>query len=307
MDIHCTAGVTTTRMIGKLKGYSTVWYHPGGIANIILLARVHEKGNIISYSSNCGNQFIVKKPDGTARIFQQSPNGLFYLDTDNIVSESVFITTVEDKKSNYTKKDYSQALLACRIQRMIGGPSTQQLLNIVDNNLLPNCPVNRQDILAAEDIFGPDLGILKGKTARHAPDSVKPNIVTVPMSIMKHYQDVILAGDIMFINKIPFFVTISRYIRFCTSESVKNMKNQTLFDAIKQVIRIYQTRGFRLIQILMDGQFESLHTDLRDQSIILNTTSNNEHVPEIERHIRKLKERSRSIFNTLPFKKSQTE
>ena len=27
MDIHCTAGNTTTKMIGDLKGYGTVWYH----------------------------------------------------------------------------------------------------------------------------------------------------------------------------------------------------------------------------------------------------------------------------------------
>jgi hypothetical protein len=68
------------------------------------------------------------------------------------------------------------------------------------------------------------------------------------MSIMKHYQDVTLAGDIMFINKIPFFVTISRDIKL-------DMKNQTLFNAIKQEISIYQSRGFKIIQILMDGQY----------------------------------------------------
>jgi hypothetical protein len=82
---------------------------------------------------------------------------------------------------------------------MLGRPG-----NIVDSNPLPNCPVNRLDMLAAEDIFGPDLGILKRKTVCHAPDSIKPNIITIPMSIMKYYQDVTLAGDIMFINKIPF-------------------------------------------------------------------------------------------------------
>jgi hypothetical protein len=55
-------------MTGELKGYGTEWYHPGGIANILSLARVHEKGNMLSYSSNCGNQFVVKKPNGTVRV-----------------------------------------------------------------------------------------------------------------------------------------------------------------------------------------------------------------------------------------------
>ena len=33
----------------------------------------------------------------------------------------------------------------------------------------------------------------------------------------------------------------------------------------------------------------------------LNTVSNDEHVPEVERHIRTLKERTRCVYNTLPF------
>jgi hypothetical protein len=53
----------------------------------------------------------------------------------------------------------------------------------------------------------------------------------------------------------------------------------------------------------MDGQFETLRGDLAELQINLNTVSNDEHVPDIERHIRTVKERARSIYNTLPFKK----
>jgi hypothetical protein len=37
-------------------------------------------------------------------------------------------------------------------------------IRIADRNLMPNCPVTCRDILAAEDIFEPNLGSLKGKT-----------------------------------------------------------------------------------------------------------------------------------------------
>jgi hypothetical protein len=46
-NIHSTAGTTKINLIGDLPGYGTVWYLPGGIANILLLARVLEKGYII--------------------------------------------------------------------------------------------------------------------------------------------------------------------------------------------------------------------------------------------------------------------
>ena len=53
----------------------------------------------------------------------------------------------------------------------------------------------------------------------------------------------------------------------------------------------------------MDGQFEPLCGDLAEMAIQLDTVSNNEHIPEIERQIRTLKEQTRAIYCTLPFQK----
>eukprot|EP00978_Attheya_sp_CCMP212_P001005 scaffold2069_cov43-Attheya_sp.AAC.3 len=55
--------------------------------------------------------------------------------------------------------------------------------------------------------------------------------------------------------------------------------------------------------MLMDGQFDHLRADLADMQIELNTVSENEHVPEIERHIQTNKEQTRCIYNMLPFKR----
>ena len=54
--------------------------------------------------------------------------------------------------------------------------------------------------------------------------------------------------------------------------------------------------------MVMDGEFEPLCTDLKLLGIELNTTSRDEHVPEIERQIRVIKERIRACLNSLPFK-----
>ena len=43
LDIHCNAGVSTVNKIGNFPGYGVVWYHPGGIANILSLGRVKDK------------------------------------------------------------------------------------------------------------------------------------------------------------------------------------------------------------------------------------------------------------------------
>jgi hypothetical protein len=51
----------------------------------------------------------------------------------------------------------------------------------------------------------------------------------------------------------------------------------------------------------MDREFECLRDDIH--GVLLNTTATSEHVPEIERQIRVIKERARAIRSTLPFKK----
>ena len=62
----------------------------------------------------------------------------------------------------------------------------------MNNNLLPNCSVSKQDIEAAEDIFVPDAGSLKGKTVCRAPVKVNTDqtFTPLPHSVFERYQDV---------------------------------------------------------------------------------------------------------------------
>ena len=301
MDIHCNAGVTSTNLVGDLAGYGTVWYHPQGIANILSLSRFKARGYHVTYDSSNGNEFRVVKPDGTARIFTESECGLYYMDT--LTTGTLLVNTVADNRSKYTNRDYSRAIAARQLQQIMGRPSTRNFLHLVENNLLPNCPITRRDILAAEDIFGPDVGSLKGKTVCRTTPRVELHLVDIPPDIMSQYNNITLCGDIMFVNRIPFFVTISRHIKFSTIEMLQNQQANTILTAIRQVKSVYMKRGFSITNLLMDGQFEHLRGALADLHITLNVVSNDKHVPEIERHIRTTKERMRCVYNMLPFRK----
>ena len=87
-------------------------------------------------------------------------------ETGDTEQECVMVSTVADKITKYSSSDYRAAELARKIQQTIGNPSTRDYLRIIDNRELPNVPVTRKDVLAAEDIFGPNLQALKGKTTR---------------------------------------------------------------------------------------------------------------------------------------------
>ena len=85
--------------------------------------------------------------------------------------------------------------------------SKAEFIRIVTNNLLPNCLVTERDIMVAEDIYGPDLGSVKGKTVRRRPLQVESDAMHTPLSPSVHerYKEMTLTADIRFVNAIPFF------------------------------------------------------------------------------------------------------
>jgi hypothetical protein len=118
---------------------------------------------------------------------------------------------------------------------------------------------------------------------------------------MTRYKAVTLTVDVMYVNWIPFLMTVSRHIKFGTAEMLKSESDASLLDAIKHAKKAYATQGFTLTYLVFaGGQFESLRADL---GIALNCASRDEHIPEIERYIRTVKERTRCNCNMCPFKK----
>jgi hypothetical protein len=265
---------------------------------------VCEKNICVTFHSKEGNVFQLIRPDGTARTFTESSNGLYFSIMEPV--GTAMVTTVEQNKAKYTKSDYLQAVLARKIQGIIGRPGTKEFACIVKDGLLPNCPITPKDIEAAEDIFGKDIGAIKGKTTRQAPERVRMTGVTLPTELLDRYKTVTLCGDIMFVNKIPFFVSISRNLKFGTAEMIANRQQKTVFNAVEHVCKLYRGRGFKVEFILMDNEFECMRGDLANLGVGLNTTAHDEHVGDIERFIRTIKERARCLYNTLPYKKMPT-
>ena len=79
---------------------------------------------------------------------------------------------------------------------------------------------------------------------------------------MQQYRDVTLSVDIMKVKNIPFFVTISKHIKFGTTGKLDSMENKRIVKYFKLVFGIYTNRGFRVKVVMADNQFESLRVTL---------------------------------------------
>ena len=191
----------------------------------------------------------------------ESDRGLLYLDiTEELKNKGEhamdLFQTVAKNASRYNKRDYLKAVQARKLQNMIGQPTTKKFLGYIKDNIISNFPLTRPDILSAEDIFGPDVGTLKGKATSSNNCAVHGRIANIPARVIERYKNVILSADIMKANKIPFIITISKNICFITGEHIGDIKFKTLVTPIKKVKKECMQSGFCVTEIFMDGQFE---------------------------------------------------
>ena len=83
-------GCIETNMMGVVKGYGKVWYHPRSLANVLSFANVRKKFKInISTGPGDDNPAItVYRSHGKPMLFKEVTNGLYVYDASNDLSET---------------------------------------------------------------------------------------------------------------------------------------------------------------------------------------------------------------------------
>ena len=99
---------------------------------------------------------------------------------------------------------------------LLGFPLEWDFENMVRSNIIVNCPVTFDDVKNSELIFVPDITSLKEKSVRSKPASVVTDSVEIPREILELRKDLEVSTYIMFINKLPFLVSISQGLKFTT-------------------------------------------------------------------------------------------
>jgi hypothetical protein len=163
--------------------------------------------------------------------------------------------------------------------------------------------VTIQDIDVATKILGKNIAALKGNTTRSKTHPVARDYVKVPKELLKLHKEVFLTTDIFFVKNIPFFLTLSRKICVTAVNHLADRTVTQIFKAFEEMHQYYLQRGFHIMTVHADGEFTPLKTliEAMPGGPMVNLVSANEHVPEIERRIRVVKERCRATRHSLPF------
>ena len=127
----------------------------------------------------------------------------------------------------------------------------------------------------------------------------------MPPEILDKHKNIVMGIDIMFINGIPFQISISRIITFGSATEMEGTNMDNVTSVLKTIVATYESLGFNVLAIAVDGGFQALktHTEFLELNIVLNLCSKDEHEPHIERFDRTIKEMTQMGLAGVPFTK----
>lgn len=189
------AGTKPMNLEANVEGYGKAYYDSEQMANIFGFAKMVDKHRI-TYDSDIEDAFNVHLKNGSVVKFARTDDDLYaFKPGDNyrrMIAESkrmtpeetnFLVSTVKENEKGYTKRQLEDAKRARKLYHIVGCPTVENFKHLLKTNFISNCPVTPEHVRVAEAIYGPDMGVLKGKTTRRKPPRVQEDTIEIPMEL----------------------------------------------------------------------------------------------------------------------------
>jgi hypothetical protein len=141
-------------------------------------------------------------------------------ETTETVDGTLLVQTVQENFEGYMKREILQAKETCQAQAMIGSLSEKDYKGMVSSNIIKSCPITMSNVTNAQNIFGPDLASVQGKTVQRTPVPVVADYAAMRRLVVEADLIVTLVVDVSFVDRTAFLLMVSRRIKFVTAEHV---------------------------------------------------------------------------------------
>jgi hypothetical protein len=236
--------------------------------------------------------------------FVEHPSGLHILEQPDGDSGATFVQRVEQNMKMFTARQVKIALKARELYEMLQCPSRADFDTTLRTNAIKGCQVTMDDTQVMWNIWGPSVIKMKGNSTRQKTIRKSSSIVTVPREFITAQKNITMSVDFFFINKYVFLTTVSTNVCFTTTSHCSTRKVRHYWNFLKEVLLIYNRRGLRVTLVRADLEFKPLEELVKQLPCVpdLDIAAKEEHVGDVERNIRYLKEKFRQKRHTLPFR-----
>ena len=280
-------------------------------SNVISVGEMVDRGFAVKYDPNSDSFTLRDSTTSTTLTFARK--GRHYVlssddrhdDTAENVKKEVILTqtyrstannipgTVRQRAEIYPKSAIRRAEIARQLQVRLGYPPSKDIpgMNI------QGIDVTALDLSRADHIWGPCIPGMKGRQVK----ITSPAIIPGDLAVIEQNQT--LQVDIMFIAKLPFMVGLLSPLGFCITQYIGGKKTPQIKESIAHILNVAKSRQIRVSHLITDneGGVLSMSEDLMALGIQVSPTAAGEKAHKVERRIRYIKERVRSIMHGLPY------
>jgi len=311
--LQSNGGEMEASQVGDIPGYGQVWFNSDSMANILSFANVRKKCKITMETGpgDSSPTIVVHRKSGGPMLFKEHKLGLYVHNTGDTTSSSsdklnnncdyLFLTTVQQLESTFTKDEVQKAKNVLSLSRKLGYPSVAVLKDHILHNKIRGCTLSYADFKRSNYLYGTrSEAVLKGKTVRVNP-SIMPSYESIPLPdhIRAEHHSVVLFIDIFYVHGISFFHSISKHYKFRTVELIHAHTTRNMLDCLQNVINTYNARDLTVSHVYGDSEFLPLSPSILPT--LFHPCGKGDHVPTVERSIRTVKERCRSVVQGLPY------
>ena len=294
-----------------LTEFGDIRYSKSSVGNILAFGDAVDKRYNIDYDDD-KDYFTIITADTKYSFHRHNGGNIYICDLDKdakkykravLNCKKGLVVTVDDRKSNYTKREVLKAGVARDLQRRLGYPRPAQLIEMLRKGNINNTDVSVKDVIRAIDIYGPDLGSLKGKTVTRKMEADNDRNDTALTDDTTVAQT--LHIDLMYIEDQLYFVSVADPLEIVNITKIEKTDGWSLWYVLERHLYALKKYKFTINRVRSDMEpgvmTERFKDKLQVEEIIFDEEGGHS-VPIVERKIRLIKGRVRGIYNTLPFK-----
>ena len=258
---------------------------PGAPRNLLSFSRLKDNKWHIRYD-NKGDYFIARKGKIKMKFVRHE---MLYTCASN---NEVYNLQVEDTDMN---KSYAQQ--ARLLHNICGHPSDKMLKKMITNGTLTNVKIKPKYIDLAKKILGPCAACVMGKGTKYrSKTSSEPKSKVIGEII---HIDIFYFGSKTL--KESFLISIDEASGYVITMLLKNTKTEDISQALKQIIAFYSSYQHVVKRFASDRESAVVanKTELNLMGCVLELTSSEGHNNYAERSIRNIRDRCRSIKESI--------
>ena len=205
------------------------------------------------------------------------------------------VNTAEDNARFFTAKEISRAQKAMLLYRTLGHCGVEKFKEVLRNNAITNCTFGTADFENAIAIHGHPRNFLKG--------NMKRQHIYINESQL-HFTNTTqnLYIDTLYFHGLPHLLCISKPLGMLHTVALPSVSVLDCSSSILKIIDIYKQQKVEINKIFLDpaGAFKSIYKQFVLPAVV-EISGVDQHVVDAEIEIKLIKEKMRSIENSLPF------